>query len=299
MSEKFQWHTSALLMNEGCGEQFRRRYLEGERLLPGVAATVGTAVDRTVHADLAEKMAGRELLDDLAVADLAFENLAGAWDKYGVTLAAEDAIAGPAKVKGAAIDKSIRLAQLHHRRVAPTVMPTHLHQKFVLDFNGYDFQLAGEIDIREVDTIRDVKTAGKSPDAGAAERSLQLDAYALAVQAETGHPPRRGVLDFLVDTKLLQVVQPERSFEKADFGPFLARLQVAEKARQKGVFVPARPDDGAGRVNWRCTPKWCGYFQTCRYALRPVSISLVNIETAPVVDLTKALEAPDAEPWRA
>lgn len=268
----FQWHVSALLMNEGCGEQFRRRYMEGERLSPGVAALVGTAVDRTVHTDLAVNMAGGSpnLLSEEVIAELARDNLVGAWDQQDVILAAEDAIAGPAKVKAAAIDKSIRLAKLHHHEVAPGLQPTHLHQKFVLDVDGHDFQLAGEIDIREgAETIRDVKTSGKSPGLDAAERSLQLDAYALAVQAETGLLPRKGVLDFLIDTKFPKVVQPERSFDGANFGPFLARLQAAEEARQKGVFIPARPD------HWMCSQKWCGYFPTCKYALRPVSVQVL------------------------
>lgn len=62
-----QLHPSALGMFARCGEQFRRRYVEGERIPPGVAAVVGTGVHLAVGADLREKMTEGTLLPAEAV----------------------------------------------------------------------------------------------------------------------------------------------------------------------------------------------------------------------------------------
>lgn len=270
---KLQLHVSGLLMMEGCGEAYRRRYIEGERLLPGVAALVGTGVHQTVRADLYSKFDTGRLLFDTEIKDLARDNFAGAWDKQGVILAADDAIRGAKVVKGEATDKTIRLARLHHCEVALGLLPTHPPEReFVLDVDGLGIQLAGTIDVQEATTIRDTKTSSKSPPETAAQESLQLTAYALAVKASDGVMPKTGILDYLVDTKIPKKVQPSREFHEADFLPFFARLEAAVRAIEKGVFVPARPD------HWACRPAWCGFFDTCRYALRPVSVGLVNID---------------------
>lgn len=282
MPEKFQLHVTALSMLSKCGEQFRRRYPGGEKLPPGVAALVGTAVHRTKARDLVHKIETGALLSAEEIRDLARDNLTGAWDQQGVLLTPDEAAMGITRAKGEAIDKTIRLEELHHRQVAPALSPTHIEQPFVLDISGYDFQLAGTIDIREVGRIRDTKTSHKSPSDGEAGRSLQLTAYALAVQVETGVYPRRGFLDYLVDTKVPKAVSSEREFAATDFNPFLERVAQAHRAIEAGVFVPARPED------WWCSEKWCGYFPTCKYALRPAPVSLVNIAPVSIAQASQA-----------
>lgn len=281
MAQRFQLHPSSINRLSMCGEAFRRSVIERDRRPSGVHLHVGTAVHASVGADLTSKKDTEALLPDAQIPDLARDALVHEWDRNGVMLAAEEVETGPAKVKADAIDKSIRLARLHHGRIAPNVQPTHVEREFVLDLTGYDYQIAGRIDVREgTETIRDTKTSKKSPQPSAAWESVQLTSYALAAWKHDGTLPRRAVLDYLVDTKEPKVVQPEREFPEATqetavlgvFAPVLDRIATTMKAIEAGIFVPARPDD------WWCSERYCEYYGDCRYALRPMTMPLTRIE---------------------
>src|SRR5678815_3541678 len=188
---KRQIHNSSLDTLSRCGEQFRRRYIEGEKLAPAIAPMVGTAVHSSVNKNLAKKMLTGTLMEPQEVWDIARDELVREWDKDGVLDTDEEIVLyGPAKAKAMAIDKSVRLAGLHRRVFAPTYNPTHLERKWVLDIEGFPFELAGAIDIQEgvisdrltgtaddgiVETrVRDVKTSGKTPNQSIADESTQL-----------------------------------------------------------------------------------------------------------------------------
>lgn len=253
----------------------------------GVHLHVGTAVHASAGADLVSKRDTDALLPDAQIPDLARDAMVHEWDSKGVMLAAEEVLAGPARTKADAVDKSIRLARLHHRKIAPAVCPTHIEREFVLDLAGYNYQIAGTIDVQEgAEAIRDTKTTTRSPQETAAWESVQLSAYALAAWKHDGALPRRAVLDYLVDTKEPKVVQPERQFPPATeearvlacFSPLLDRIAVAMRAIEAGVFLPAPAD------SWVCSAKYCNYWDDCRFALRPVTIPLIQI--APVIPET-------------
>lgn len=275
---KYQLHVSSLNTLSMCGIRYEKEVHLKQRRPPGVTALVGTAVHRTVDADLIAKKDAGVLLPPEQIRDYAADSLRWAWDREGVMLVAEEALAGVKAVQGQAIDKSVRLSGLHHLELAPTFSPIHIQRKFTLDLQGYDFQLAGQIDLQEQDVIRDTKTSSKSPSTEEAERSLQLTTYALAAFKSDGVLPNYGMLDYLVDLKREQkAVTVSRVFRQRDFDPLLHRLAAAVRAIEAGIFVPARPTD------WWCSEKWCPHFGDCKYALRPVSVPVVQIAPAPVL----------------
>ena len=64
---------SQLDMFARCGEQYRRRYIEGEIVPPGIAARIGTGVHKAAETNWREKMrTGRDMPLD-AVQDCAAE----------------------------------------------------------------------------------------------------------------------------------------------------------------------------------------------------------------------------------
>ena len=263
---KPQLHISGLQMLQSCGEQYRRRYIEGERIAPGVAILIGSATDRSVTADLQSKIDTGALLANEQIRDAARDSVVAEWEK-GVSLDPEDGTEGQAK--GTAIDAAVRLAELHHEGLAPTLAPTQVQRAWTLEVNGLPVDLAGTIDIQEGSaTIRDTKTAAKSPTANAAHESLQLTTYALAAHVIDGAIPEKLTLDYLVRTKTPKLVVLETTREVADFDPLLERIMAATRALESGIFIPARPDD------WRCSAKFCGYFQSCRFAMRPKTFAI-------------------------
>lgn len=259
---KPQLHVSGLMMLAKCGEQFRRRYIEGEIIPPGVAMIVGTATHRSIRANLQAKIESGRLLGVEATKDIARDALRDEWDK-GVWLQDEERTR-PKATQGEAIDKAVRLSGTHAQRLAPALKPTHVERKWTVELPGYPMDLVGEIDIQEAHlSVRDTKTSAKSPSADAADRSEQLTMYALAVKTIDHEAPEYVALDYLVDLKSgtkIKTVMSSRAVE--DFEPLLRRVENAARVIESGSFVPARPDD------WWCNPKWCGFYSSCPFVRR-------------------------------
>lgn len=265
---KFQLHVSGLNMLSRCGEQFRRRYVDGAKVAPGIAALIGTATDRSVMADLRNKIDAGELLPDEAVKDVARDALIAEWEK-GVVLDDDYAALGPKKAKALAVDKSVTLASLHHKEAAPSLEPTHLQREWVMDVQGLPIQLAGTIDIQEgARAIRDLKTSKKSPARDEADRSLQLTTYALAAHRFDGRTPERVGLTYLVHTKTPKLVRLESRRTEEDFPHLVERIYQASRIIESGLFMPA-PIDA-----WWCSVSWCGFHATCPYAARRVTVAV-------------------------
>jgi hypothetical protein len=117
--------------------------------------------------------------------------------------------------------------------------------------------------------IRDTKTSAKSPNEDVAHTSEQLTGYALASHVIDGKLPDVVALDYLVDLKReTKNVTRESTRTMGDVGVFLNRFANAVNAIKSGIFIPTKPDD------WRCSQKWCGYFNICPYAKRPKLVQI-------------------------
>lgn len=257
-----QLHFTAIDMLSRCGEQYRRRYVQNEKIPPGVAVIVGSATHRCIAGNMRHKMETGALLLAETCAAFARDAVNKTWAEEGVLLNDDERQMDLGKVRGAAVDKAVRLSVLHHQRIAPLVQPTHVERAWTLALPGYpDLDLAGTIDIQEGSTcIRDSKTSAMSPAWNVADNSDQLTAYALAAQVLDGAMPGRLALDYLVDLKRGPKVETRVTTRTADDSRvFLRRVEAAINALDKGAFVPARQTD------WWCSLRWCGYASTCPY----------------------------------
>lgn len=266
---KRQLHVSGLNLLSKCGIAFERRYINGERTPTSVAAAIGTAVDRSASRNLKHKIEAQTLLAEEEVKEIARDTLVNTWAEVESTPGDEDE--GLEFSRDKALDRSVTLAGFHHARLAPQMQVTHVQREWTLDINGLDVQLAGTIDFQEGSySIDDLKTSAKSPAKDLADKSLQLTTYALAVKAHDKVMPQRVRLDYLVmtpkrgDTKLVQL---ESRRTVADFNPLLERIAAANKSIESGVFTPAPAD------SWWCSEKFCAFYRTCPYAVRPASIA--------------------------
>lgn len=258
----FQLHVSGLNTLSKCGIQFERRYLMGERIPPGWAALVGTAVDRSVRKNLQNIIDTGAPISDAEAMDVARDTLVEEWERGdGVFQPEED------ETRDAGIDAAVDLSALHHREVAPEIKPIRVARTFVLDLKGFDIQLAGEIDIDEARRIRDTKTSKKSPSKDQAHQSLQMTTYSLARLVLDGSLPEEVSLDYLVRLKTPKSLTVSATPEKEHFNELFARIEAAHVAMTKGAFIPAPLDA------WWCSAKWCGFHSTCRYARKPMMVT--------------------------
>lgn len=280
---------SALNILARCGQQYDYRYNQGLKIPPGIGAIVGRGVDNSVNANLTTKILNGKGIDLMEARDLARDGVHHEFESEGVWLTPEEAEQGMKRVKADAVDASVRLAQLHHVAAAPGIHPTHVQRKWELEVRGLDLDLTGYIDIQEgAASVRDTKTAAKSPSADEAQNSMQLTTYAMAVAAIDGAIPAAVKLDYLVKTKTPKLVQIQGTRTHADFRHVLERVHQATLAMESGVFTPAPLDA------WWCSEKWCGYWTRCPYARRPVSMSVLTdipTEELPAEEIPAAAEA--------
>ena len=252
---------SALNMLYRCGQQFYYRYVEGKKIPPGIAQVIGRATHGSIHLDLQHKIDKGELRSADEVADTARDGVNGAWQE-GVRLVEDELKEGANKLKGEAVDQAVTLSVLHHDQLAPAIEPVQVERFFRLELQGYPMDLVGRIDIEEAETIRDTKTASKSPQEDEAHESDQLTIYALGKKVTTGSMPTRLYLDHLIRTKSPKVVVQETERTDADFKRIFRLIERGTEVIEKGAFMP-NPDW------WGCSDRWCGYWSdTCPFGRR-------------------------------
>jgi hypothetical protein len=241
-----------------CGEQFRRRYIEGEVIPPGVAARRGSAVHKAAEKNHRYKM--------VAKADLPLEDLQEtARDEYTRLVRDEgvfiprDSLSEAEKLIAGGLDEAVMATKTYRSEVAHQIVPVQV--EVTLEANPYNapLPLRGTLDvIEEGRIITDLKTM-KRKDQEWADRDLQPTFYSVLHWATTGHwpeqfkyhiiPPGKKALAFCMTTN--------RGVRE---GNILARyLQAFFKSLESGDFYPADPG------HWVCNPEYCGYFLTCPY----------------------------------
>ena len=254
---------SSLRMLFACGEQYRRRYVEGEKIPPGVAAHSGKGVHLSQAKNLQwrfDNKHGEELPLDHCESIARDETVAGI-ESGTLWKAGEDKASATAD----AVDSSVRLAGLIHKDLTPQINPASredIERAWRVEFDGFPFALMGYFDVVEESTVRDLKTKRKSPSQGEADSSEQLTLYALARKVEAGKIPEVA-LDFAVDLKRgPKVVVQTSTRTDAHLDVELRRVEAAARLIESATFVPAASD------SWLCDERWCGYASTCPYYLR-------------------------------
>jgi hypothetical protein len=253
-----------------CGEQYRRRYVEGERLPPGIALIRGKSIHHANEMDLRHKMETGELLSLEEVMD-------AATDKWKAELTGPYVIGGQydeltvEEARTLAHSEAIELAGLHHDEVAPHIIPTLIEERIEIPpSRALPVTFVSILDlIHDKTEIWDTKTAGKSPGKGDADVSDQLTGQQIAATAlhvsdpETYELPKKLGLRVLVRTpkkgnlSVKEVPTALRDSDQVD--AFVARANQALKIIEAETWIPAPSD------SWQCSLKWCGYAQTCPY----------------------------------
>ncbi len=264
---KAQLHFSGLDKLWTCGEQFRRIYLELERPAKGTYVAVGSGVDSAVNRNLDHFIAEGALLPIEEVKEIARDAATFELRNSEIVYDADERKAGISQSNAAAVDKAVRLAELHAKEIAPKLKPTHVQRQWTLELTGFPFDIVGTIDVQEGSTsIRDTKTSGKSPAAGIADMSMQLSMYALAIRTIDGAAPASVALDYLIDNKKPVAKTFTSTRNDDDFRVVIARLENAAEIIEKQAFTPAQP------TSWQCSLGWCPFAKDCRYFQRPKSI---------------------------
>lgn len=242
-----------------CPERYRRRYIEGEKIPPGIAMVVGTGLHAANRANMAQKIKTRRDLPRKEIQDLAVAGFE-AGTKDGLTLTPEEH-SRRVHVMADAVKNTMMLATIYADQQAPDYQPTLVEKVVTLALPG-THDIKGVLDLAtEKRQVVDFKTGAKKKNQADADGSVQLTTYSAMYQAETGSPPAEVLLDVGIITKAgnpnRQVLKSQRT--PRDLEVLANRINAATQAIQAGLFPPTTP--GA----WWCAAKWCGYWSTCRY----------------------------------
>lgn len=242
-----------------CGEQYRRIYVEGHRMPPGVAMIVGDGVHAAAQHNYVEKMktgtdAPLDRLADVAAEAIEEKRKAGDFE-----LNEEETAAGVAVTLGAAKDKAVRMTGAFRREVAPRVMPKLVEADLAVTITGSDRVMLGRLDVVDsTGCVRDLKTSKRKKSPVDLETD-QLRFYAVAARA-AGLPANRVALDVVIDgSKGASTQELTREHTLRDERVLASRVGAMLAGINAGVFLPATPG------HWACTPRFCGFWKTCPY----------------------------------
>lgn len=243
-----------------CPESYRRRYLENEVIPPGIALLKGSGFHKGAETNMRQKI---DTHKDLPVSDIV--DAAVAAFETGVhgdfILSDEEESRGATVVISDAKDDLAEMADVHAKEQAPEYQPAMVEKRVRIELPQAPRDLLGIIDlVDDQQRVVDFKTAGRRKAQDEADSSTQLTVYAAAFQHMTGTPPADIRLDCVVQSKtktVRQVVTTKR--DTADFTALAHRINAVTQAVAAGSFPPSLPG------TWWCSPKFCGYWNTCPY----------------------------------
>lgn len=236
-----------------CAMQFKFRYLDGIKSIPGIALLEGSAHHKAMeHNNLSKRDKGRDLphreLTDIFVDD--FRGRVKQEEDVDWGAEKEDVIFSRAKV----------LHERYIRDVAPSIKPLEVEKRFELPLELPDERgkspvpvlLVGVIDFEDAPTVWDYKTAAKSKGQSEVDSSLQLSLYAYAAKKKGV-----GIIEFLKKANPeVGVITSTRSAMQKQWALHVVRSVAL--AINAGVFPLAAPN------TWGCSERFCGFWDRCR-----------------------------------
>lgn len=248
-------HQSSLNMILRCGEQFRRRYMMGEIIPPGIAAGRGTGVHAANEANLKQKIFSGVDLPIGDMKDAARDGYVRAF-KNGVYIP-RDQVSQKTQLLNNGLNETLELTKLYGDEVAPEIEPVEVEREFFIDV-GLPIPLAGKIDIERKAKVDDLKTSSKKWPEGQIEKEIQPAFYSYVHEKETGVRP-----EFVYH--ILRVLKrgAERQIQRmtptdVHYNALFAKLHGMVRMIETGVFPYANPTE------WYCNPRWCGFYDTCK-----------------------------------
>lgn len=258
-----------------CGEAYRRRYLEGDKIPPGMAAHRGTGVHRGAKVNFRQKIETFRDLPTDQIVEASVAAFEAALAGEGVLLTPEERSRGERVVIAGAKDETAALAEGFAKLAAPVYQPVEIEQAVRVNLPNAPRDLFGYVDLVAIEaasleagaspetaarSVVDFKTGSKAKPQTEADESLQLTFYGAAYQQRHAQPLK----DLRLETLILGAKGVRRQTltttrDRRDQLAFVNRVNALLRGVEAGIFTPAPPG------SWYCSAKWCGYWATCPY----------------------------------
>lgn len=275
---------SGLKLFAKCPEQYRRRYIKGERIPPDAALLWGRADHTAIEHNFEQKKA---TYTDLTIAeikqvfaaeiDAAVDEAGGVSEvDWGKEVKGKGA---RAKARDDLLYRGEKLVGQYHQEVCPVVQPLEVEESFEVRLPGIPVPIVGRLDlvaevagnltggfdpnaVTKAVRIIDRKTSGKKVSKPESEWRVQAGIYML-------HRWLPHEWHLSVKTKDPYVYRDEETLLLKP-SPLLRRqigMQLEYLVRQIGysyiTYGPDEPWDGAILHQWACS--YCGFRPTCQW----------------------------------
>lgn len=229
-----------------CPLQYQYRYIDGLKIPPASALTLGKSIHSALEVNYSQKIKSKTDLRAEQVIDV----FSDYWDeKSKETIFEADEKAGEVK------DDGVKLITAYHKQISPTIQPKLVEKEFELEFENVSYTLKGYIDLVDKDNvIIDHKTTKRSMVESDVAKDIQLTCYALAYRSLLGSQETGLRFDVMVRNKTPKIQQLATIRTQADIDRFLKVMAYISKAIEHGIFYPS--------PNFMCGV--CGYKELCR-----------------------------------
>jgi hypothetical protein len=246
-----------------CGEQFRRRYIESEKIPPGIALGRGSSLHKSNKVNLKQKISSGVDLPLDVLKDAARDEYVRTFREGGLYLPKEDR---PYKKKllNDGLNDALRCVEQYHEKVAPLIKPVSVEEKFTVDV-GLDVPMIGIMDMEADDRIDDLKTADKKWPDGKIAKELQAVFYSF-IHAYTTKKKVPFYYHILIARRgkdgnptSADYQEQHMTFDDIAFSGLFHKVNMFQRGVKAGIFLSAESG------SWLCNEKFCGYWPTCKY----------------------------------
>lgn len=235
---------SKIDMYARCPMQVEWRYVKGVVAPPGIAMVEGskyheTAAYRNERVMKSKNVTEKEMLEHFQ------HRVEDMLNKGG-----KDDIEWGEESQESLLHRAKKLIPRLFKELAPIGKPLAVEEKF--RFHIENIPMVGITDLRDEGGVADYKVVGQKKNQAAADNSVQLTIYALF------HKARKVRLDQLVKSKEGEALRVWSTRGAGDFKWLSIITGRTWDSIMAGNFPPCDPS------SWVCSPKWCGWYKTCR-----------------------------------
>lgn len=249
-----------LICYEKCGEIYRRRYIEGDKIPPPIVMVKGSGVHGGSKANFKQKMESHKDLPTQDIIDISVSEFDNKLSADGILLTPDEVTKGYKNVIGEARDAVEVLSGLYAEEVAPVYQPQFVEQKHTVELPNASHDLVAYMDIADTkDIVVDVKTGKKKRNQKDVDIDEQLTFYTLVFLGITSRMPAGVCFECLIDKKIPEHQRLESTRTKEDLNTIVARINTMIQGLKQGTFMPAPA------MAWWCSPLYCGFWRTCPY----------------------------------
>ena len=249
MKEKPHYSYSQINMFLRCPRQYYFRYIEGKKIPPKSALTLGKSVHAGIEKNYSQKVKTHQ---DIATADIC--------DAYGdaFDLLRKETLWLPEEKPGKIKDEGYGLIKVYQKEIAPSIQPATVEEKFTIEFLDVDYAFTGIMDLTtDNNLIVDHKTTTRTPSEDEIRKNLQLTAYAMGFRHLRKKQEKQLRFDFMIRKREPEIMSITTERDEQDIHSFLKLIGYIHEAIQSGLFYP--------NINNRlCNEKWCGFWDLCQ-----------------------------------